>query len=402
MSDNARDGAGRSGNRRASFADSTAVTLVVAALLAGAASYALHELRPSDFLSGLPVTDKPAKRPVRVAEAREPGINQNIVSRPATAAPAAGEVTPPEGWLAAAPGRVEPRGGETRLRNEASGRIADLHVALGDAIEAGDLIMTIDDRDVRARISALRTNEQALKRDRDEVAATGKPAQDRRRRTDDLADAERTLSDARLSLDEAVVGRRNGTSTADDVSRARAALAKAEKAVADGRVELSRALTVANLPAPNRLEAALASARSELTLAEIALDRHRLRAPLAGRIIELNAKAGEMASPTQPLPHVVIGDLDGLRLRAEVEERDLAKIRIGQRVLARSTAFPDQTFEGKVASIAPALGPPRLAARGPRKPSDVDVLEVMVDLDGKPPLKPGQRVDVFFTKDGGV
>jgi len=45
------------------------------------------------------------------------------------------------------------------------------------------------------------------------------------------------------------------------------------------------------------------------------------------------------------------------------------------------------------------VAPPRLGSRGPRKPTDVDVLEVLIDLDGRPPLLPGMRADVFFVAD---
>jgi HlyD family secretion protein len=102
---------------------------------------------------------------------------------------------------------------------------------------------------------------------------------------------------------------------------------------------------------------------------------------------------------------LLLGDVSALKVRAEVEERDAAKVRVGQVVVVRSDAYQDREFNGKVASLAPSLGPGKLGQRGPRRPSDVDVLEVVVDMDGQPPLLPGMRVDVFFrpmeTVDGG-
>ena len=61
-----------------------------------------------------------------------------------------------------------------------------------------------------------------------------------------------------------------------------------------------------------------------------------------------------------------------------------------------SDAFPGKDFEGKIASLAQTLGPSRVGQRGPRKPTDVDVLEVLIDMVGQPPLLPGMRVDVFL------
>ena len=81
---------------------------------------------------------------------------------------------------------------------------------------------------------------------------------------------------------------------------------------------------------------------------------------------------------------------------AEVEERDVSKIRTGQSAVVRSDAFPGREFGGRIESMGQALGPPRLSQRGPRRPSDVDVLEVFIDLEPNSPLLPGMRVDVFF------
>ena len=74
------------------------------------------------------------------------------------------------------------------------------------------------------------------------------------------------------------------------------------------------------------------------------------------------------ASTAVPSPDsalVVFGDMSSLRLRAEVEERDAAKVHVGQRVVVKADAFPDKTFEGTVTSISQSLAAPRIATRGP-------------------------------------
>ena len=93
---------------------------------------------------------------------------------------------------------------------------------------------------------------------------------------------------------------------------------------------------------------------------------------------------------------VTVGNLSSLQVRAEIEERDIGKVRVGLIAVVRSDAFPGKDFEGKIASSAQTLGPSRLSQRGPRKPTDVDVLEVLIDMLGHPPLLPGMRVDVFL------
>jgi HlyD family secretion protein len=62
----------------------------------------------------------------------------------------------------------------------------------------------------------------------------------------------------------------------------------------------------------------------------------------------------------------------------------------------RTDAFPDKDFTGRVTSIASALGSPAIITRGPRRPDDVDVLEVVATLDNAAEMVTGMRVDVFF------
>ena len=153
------------------------------------------------------------------------------------------------------------------------------------------------------------------------------------------------------------------------------------------------------MPLPTRLEAALPVARAELTGAELGVEHTRVRAPFDGTVLNVMAKEGEVAAPSPENTLVVFGDLSAMKVRAEVEERDAAKIHIGQRVVVRADAYPDQDFEGRVGSIAQSLSQPNIVSRGPRRPNDVEVLEAMVDLDGLPPLLTGMRVDVFFKHD---
>ena len=133
-------------------------------------------------------------------------------------------------------------------------------------------------------------------------------------------------------------------------------------------------------------------------MAEALLDKTRIRAPAHGTILQLHAKLGEVVAPAPDQPLAVIGDLGAMRVRAEVDEGDVAKIRLGQKAFVRSASYPGREFEGTVAKIAPTLAPPRIGQRGPRRPTDVEVMEVTIDLDGEVPLLTGMRVDAFFRR----
>lgn len=305
-------------------------------------------------------------------------------------------------WTASAPGRVEPRGGEVKVGSQAAGRIVSVAVKINDRVSAGDLLIRLDDEDARARILAAEAEAAVRKRERD-TETVNRPAQDRRVAEDAMAAAERALSQARADFDRAAQMRRNPESgEGGNVAAERAAVAAAQEKLEQERINLRKAQSAQGVPLPTRLEAALTAARADVSLAEAALERTRIRAPSDGTVLQVNARVGETVTPSPEQTLVVIGDLSMLRVRAEIEERDTAKVRVGQSVIIKSDAHPGKDFEGKVATIAQALGPGKLAQRGPRRPNDVEVLEVVIDLAAGTPLLPGMRVDVFFKPDATV
>ena len=83
-------------------------------------------------------------------------------------------------------------------------------------------------------------------------------------------------------------------------------------------------------------------------------------------------------------------------MRAELDERDVAEIKVGQAASIRAAAFPDKEFAGTVTSIAPLVEPSRLSSRGPGNRADVDAVEVLVKLAQPGPLTAGMKVDVYF------
>lgn len=304
-------------------------------------------------------------------------------------------------WAASATGRIEPRNGEIRLAAQISGRIVDVPVKSADRVKKGEVLVRLDDEDYWIRHAAAESEAHVRKRERDEDTEI-KSGQERRRLEDSSFDAERALFRTRMAFDEAANALRAGKSgTPQSVEEFRAMIQPAEeKALAD-RAALARHVAL-GAPLPTRLEASLAAARSDQALAEQAIERTRIRAPFDGTVLSVPARAGELTAASAEAVLVTFGDLSGLRVRAEVEERDATKVKIGQRVVVRADAYPDRDFEGKVTTIASALGAPRINTRGPRRPNDVEVLEVQAMLDGDPPLLTGMRVDVFFRNETAV
>lgn len=319
--------------------------------------------------------------------AAQSGVRPDQIAGPAFADTAAA----PQ-WAASATGRVEPVNGEIRIASQVPGKIAEVLAKTNDKVEVGDLLARLDDQEIYAKIAAATAETGVRERERQEEPPTGL-AKERQEAEDAVATAERGLSSAREQFDAALRASRSGAGT---IEEGRKSVQSAKSALDAARAALAAVRVKPDMPLETRLESSLAMARAELSAAEIALERTRVRAPASGTILNMVGKEGETAVPSPESALLIFGDLSSLRLRAEVEERDAAKVRVGQKVIIRADAFPDREFTGVVTSISQSLGTPRIATRGPRRPNDVEVVEVMVAIDGNPPLFTGMRVDAFF------
>ncbi len=297
-------------------------------------------------------------------------------------------------WAASATGRVEPRNGNLVISTPVAGRVADVAVTTNDDVKAGDLLLRLEEEDLLTRVSAAISEVQVREREREEEKVTGL-ALERRQADDSVASAERALYRARLALDAKAFAARVAGTTAD-LDQARFQVAAAKEQLANSRANLLRVQSRDGLPLATRLESSLATARGELSVAEAAVERARIRAPTDGTVLGVYVKCGELAAPSPEAPLVVMGDLSALRVKAEVEERDAPKVKVGLRAIIRADAFPDKEFNGVVKLVSQSMAAPRIPPRGVRRPTDIEVVEVTVVLDGKPPLLSGMRVDVFF------
>ncbi len=182
-----------------------------------------------------------------------------------------------------------------------------------------------------------------------------------------------------------------------DLERAAVKEAEAEFFRANQRFKRFAALHEEKVVSDQEYDDAKAADRlasAQLERASAALEERIVRAPFSGRILKTYLESGESIAPGSAEPLFVIGDTRGLRVVAEIDELDIARLAIGSPAEVIPNALSGETFKGKVARIAGILGRKRLSSEDPGERLDAKVLEAEVELPASERLRPGLNVEV--------
>jgi multidrug efflux pump subunit AcrA (membrane-fusion protein) len=135
------------------------------------------------------------------------------------------------------------------------------------------------------------------------------------------------------------------------------------------------------------LKTQIEQAKTQLDLFNKEIDDCVLASPVAGEVIAVNNRAGEMASIAPSLATIVILPSDPYEIDVDIYEEDVVKFKIGARATISLTAVPDKTFFGKVISVDPAQ----------KIVNGVVYYRTKISFDDAPEvLKPGMSADVVI------
>jgi len=299
-----------------------------------------------------------------------------------------------------AAGKVEPVSEEIKIASQLSGVLREVPVEEGQHLQKGQPIAILDNADYAARVAAARATVAVRQSELDRVV-NGAREQERHEASAAVEEAKAVLADTRAEM-----LRRQSLFQTGDISRSDWERAQREYQVAEARVNQAtehHAFLDAPARDDERAKAAanLELARAQLAESEALLAKTIVRAPFEGAVLKRFRKAGEVVSDKGDTPIVSFGDDSRLRVRVDVDETDVAKVRMGDRAYFTAQAFGDQKFWGHVVRIGRQLGKKNVETDDPAEKVDTKILETLVDLDGHPPLPSGLRMDSFLLTKGG-
>ena len=138
------------------------------------------------------------------------------------------------------------------------------------------------------------------------------------------------------------------------------------------------------------------SARAQLAEARAYLEKSYIRSPIDGVILRKLRHNGESVSTQFDSPVVILADDSTLRVRLDVDETEVTKLRVGQQAYVTAEAYGAQKFTGHVMRIGRVLGKKNIRTEEPSEHVDTKILETLIELDPGPKLPLGLRVDSFI------
>jgi len=278
------------------------------------------------------------------------------------------------------------------------GFVAEVPVEDNRPAREGDLLVRIDDRDLRARLAQAEGDLATA------IAAAGTRAQ--------TGQADAQLRSARAAV---VLAEANARKAESDLQRyrtlvergiiSRQQLDAAEAAAEAARAQLqsARDQVVAAMAGVRGAESRMQSARAAREQATLMLSYARIAAPVAGVVTRKSVEVGQFVQAGQPLMSVV--PLHDVWVVANLKETEVRDVVPGDAAEIEVDSYPGRRFHGHVESLSPATGakfsllPPDNATGNFTKVVQRIPVRIRVEgpMDPLHPLRPGMSVNVTLT-----
>jgi HlyD family secretion protein len=319
-------------------------------------------------------------------------------TRLAAATVEAATAAPPAASIAlASPGRIEGQSDSIDIGGAVDGIIRAIHVKEGQQVVRGQVLAELDCRELQSALPIVQAEAESLRQTRERLL--------RGSRTEERDAAAQKTASAKAVLDQtsALLERNRGLVASDSISRVAFEETLRNAAVADAEYkQAQRHEQLVNAgPLPEeiaRANADLQAAEERINLAQQKLGKCVILAPIEGTILRVMLREGESFALVSPRPILKMANIAGRRVRAEVDERDVGRVHVGQRVVISSDAFSGRRFNGTVTRLATVMGRKSVITGDPADKADRDILEVVAQLQGATELPMGLRVTVEFVE----
>jgi multidrug resistance efflux pump len=296
----------------------------------------------------------------------------------------------------ASPGRVEGASETTQVGAAADGILKSVYVQEGQYVKKGTLLGQIACDDLQPSLQTALAEADSARQARARLLR-GARDEEKKIAGQKTAAARATFEEAKSHLDM-----QRALYEKQQISRSAYDQAVRDLGVADANLQAA-IRTEELLAAPPlqeekaRADADVLAAEGRVQTVQERIGKCSIFAPIDGTVLRVYARRGESYSTVTPRPLFSLADTSTRHIKAEVDERDVVKLSVGQKVIIQADALEGKKLNGSVTSVSSMMGRKSIATGDPSDKSDRDILEAVIDLDDNArPLPIGLRVTVQF------
>jgi HlyD family secretion protein len=293
-------------------------------------------------------------------------------------------------------GRVEGLSDTAMVSAAADGVLKAVYVQEGEFVHKGTVLGDIACGDLAAALETSKAESEVARQAKIRLVR-GTRQEERRVANKKTAAARAAFEQARANLQ-----RQRQLFEGGQVARVTYDQAVRDLGVAEADFQAARRTEqlLAAPPLPEELaraDAEIVAAEARVHEAEERIKKCSVLAPMDGTVLRVYARAGEAFSTVTPRPLFSIADASGRRIKAEVDQRDLEKLKIGQKVMVVADGSSKREFVGQVSNISAMVGQKSVFTPDPSEKVDRDIVEATIRLAGDAQSLPiGLRVTVQF------
>ena len=296
----------------------------------------------------------------------------------------------------AASGVVEAQTQNISVGSATPGVVVEVLVTVGDAVDAGAALFRLDDRQLQGALAVKRADLSVARSDlvrleaeprREKIPVIVAQVDEANAAVIREADALRRTEDMfakRVAPEEELINRREALAAAKaKLDRAQADLSLLKAGSWEYDLDVARAT--------------VARAEADMANIEVEIERLTVRALVSGRVLQVNVRPGEFVGTPPGQPLVILGNIDTLHVRADIDEFDIARFNTHSGAWAAPRGNLQEKYPLEFVRVEPFVVPKRSLTGDNTERVDTRVLQVIYRLNssGRPPLYVGQQVEVF-------
>jgi multidrug resistance efflux pump len=308
-------------------------------------------------------------------------------------------VTEPETILCSGHVDVEP--GVAQLAPTASGKVVEVLVKENQVVEAGTVLLRLDDRLARLKVQEARADLTEARKRAEQARNLPQHHQAQRKQLQAALEVAQGHLDAARQQHNKLVRLQNGNLTSSEEVQASVEQTRAlEAAVRGAQEKLNEVDLVDPSLEMGRAKALVDAKQAQLEQAQTVLQQHVLAAPEKGTVLRILAVPGEVLAGMPAKPVLYFCPARPRIVRAEVSQEWANRVAAGQAAQLQDDGDPMLTWRGKVVRVSDWYTRRRAILQDPLEVQDVRTVECIIQPEKGPVLRIGQKLRVTITPGG--